>query len=133
MALSNSSILVDGTVATTGGTATNLEKLSESDNVYVSVLDDSSEFLSQTTVTFRTASPKVNSGSPNGYTQQRCYATIKKPLLLDNGEYTVNKAEISFSVDHETTDAEKESLLVMLAQLAHDSDFSDFWKKQRLG
>lgn len=132
MSLNSAAILVDGTVATTGGTSTNLLKISEGNDSFVAYLDDSSEFLATTTVTFTTSRPKVNTGSPNGYTQARCTAIIKKPLLLDNGEYTVNKVTITLSVDHETTDAEIESLLVSSAQLLHDSDFSNFWKKQSL-
>jgi hypothetical protein len=53
-------------------------------------------------------------------------------LALDNGNRTVNTFTLSLSVDPETTDAEIESMLVLAAQLLHDSDFSDFWKKQSL-
>lgn len=128
MSISTASINVDGTVATTGGTATTFIEKDGSKGEYI--LDDSSEFLSQTEVVFSTKAPKVNAASPNGYTQARNQALLKKPLLLDNGDYTMNTGGVFLNVDHETTDAEIETMLVMIAQLCHDPDFSDFWKKQ---
>ncbi len=130
MAISTSSILVDGTVATTGGTATSVIQKGNTLDQVVVVLDDGSEFINQTTVTFSIKDPKVNTGAPNGYTQARSNAKITKPLALDNGNRTVNSVNIQLSVDHETTDAEIQNLLVTAAQLLVDSDFSDFWKKQ---
>lgn len=132
MSLSSASILVDGTVATTGGTATTFITKGNTLNQHNLILNDGSEFIAQPTVSFTVKEPKVNAGSPNGYTQARCTVVYKKPLLLDNGSYTVNTGKIELSVDHETTDAEIASMLVVLAQLIHDSDYTDFWKKQSL-
>jgi hypothetical protein len=128
MSISAASVNVDGTVATTGGTATTFISKDLTKGEYI--LDDSSEFLNQTEVVFTTKIPKVNASSPNGYTQARNQALLKKPLLLDNGDYTMNTGGVFLNVDHETTDAEIQSMLVLIAQLAHDPDFADFWKKQ---
>jgi hypothetical protein len=130
MSLTSASINYDGTVATTGGTATGFISKGQGINNHALILDNSAEFINQQTVTFTTKDPKVNSGSPNGYTQARSAVTLKVPLALDNGDYTVNTLKIELAVDHESTDAEIESMLVTAAQLLHDSDFSDFWKKQ---
>jgi hypothetical protein len=130
MTLETASINIDGTVATTGGTATGLISKGQGLNSHVLILDNSAEFVAQQTVAFSTKDPKVNSGSPNGYTQARSSAVLRVPLLLDNGEYTINTMKLELAVDHETTDAEIESMLVTAAQLIHDADFSDFWKKQ---
>lgn len=133
MSIKTASVLVDGTVATTGGTATTLiDKGSSTKNNWVGILNDSSEFLNQTTVTFSIREPRVDSGAPNGYTQARSEVVVHVPLALDNGSYTRNTLRLSVAVDHETTDAEIESILVLGAQLLADSDFSDFFKKQAL-
>lgn len=131
MSIENASILVDGTVATTGGTATTMLIKSSQNGQHV-ILDDSSEFVNNVNISFTTKEPKVNSGSPSGYTQARSTCTMKYPLLLDNGNRTVNTLSLSLAVDQETTDAEIQSMLVAAAQMLHDSDFSDFWKKQAL-
>lgn len=133
MSLSTASVLKDGTVATTGGTATTFIEKGSSLNYWEGIFDDSSEFISQSSISCTVKDPKVNSGSPNGYTQARSSITVKVPLLLDNGSYTVNTLRLELAVDHETTDAEIQSMLVYGAQLFHDTDFSDFWKKQSLG
>jgi len=130
MSISTASILVDGTVATTGGTATTMiDKGSSLDSKKV-ILDDSSEFINATTIDFSIKDPKVNSGSPNGYTQARSSVKLSVPLGLDNSNRTVNTMTLSLSVDPETTDAEIGSMLVLGAQLLHDSDFTEFWTKQ---
>lgn len=133
MAILNSSIAIDGTVGMTGGTATSwVLKEYVNPNGVVVLLDDSSEFIAQTTALWTHVSPKVRTGAPNGYTQQRNNVVVHKPLALDNGEFTKNGLKLELFCDHETTDAEIESLLVIGAQLFSDSDFSDFWKKQSM-
>jgi hypothetical protein len=124
MSILNASVLVDGTVATTGGTATSMIMMGDGENV---ILDEGLEFNAQTKIAFHSKDPKVSSTAPNGYTQHRTTIKILKPLLLDNGNYTMNSVTITFGVDHETTDAEITSLRVLAAQLLHDSDFDDFW------
>lgn len=130
MTIQSSSVNIDGTVATTGGTATTMLNKGGTLNERRCVLDDGSEFINETKLEFTVRDPVVNSGAPNGYTQARSIVKVLEPLLLDNGSYTTNKLEISLSVDPETTDAEVESMLVLGAQLLHDADFSEFWKKQ---
>ena len=132
MSISTSSILVDGTVATTGGTATTVITKGDTLNEHRVILDDSSEFAAQTEIRFAVKEPKVNSGAPNGYTQQRNIVSVLKPLALDNGNSTVNSAKVEIACDPETTDAEKLNLRVTLCQLIMDSDFVDFWDKQSL-
>jgi len=132
MGIQTSSINIDGTVATTGGTATGMIAKGGTLNELVTVLDDSSEFIAQTRVRFSVVDPKVQSSAPNGYTQARSIVKVVVPLALDNGNYTTNTLELRLGVDPETSDAEIASMLVLGAQLFADSDFSDFWKKQSL-
>lgn len=133
MSVKTSAILVDGTVATTGGTSTSFIDKGGSLEVQKLILDDSSEFAAQTSLTFSIKEPKISSSAPNGFTQARNTVKVMKPLALDNGSATVNTVTLQLSVDPETTDAEVENLLVTAAQLLHDSDYSAFWKKQSLG
>jgi hypothetical protein len=132
MAIETSSILYDGTVATTGGTATGVITKGGTLNQLNVILDDSSEFIDQTKVEFTVREPVVNTSAPNGYTQARSAVRMLVPLSLDNTNRTINSLKIELSVDHETTDAEIQSILVAGAQFLVDSDFSDFWKKQSL-
>lgn len=75
---------------------------------------------------FKVAKP--NASSPNGYTQARAALTFKKPKLLANGKITVNTIQVSIAYDWETTDAEKQELLDVGAQMCYDSDFLSFFK-----
>jgi len=132
MGIQSSSVNIDGTVSATGGTATGvITKGNTLDQLNV-ILDDSSEFISETKLEFKVKSPVVQTSAPNGYTQARSSIKIFVPLALDNGNTTINTFELKLACDHETTAAEIESMLVLAAQLAADSDFSDFWKKQSL-
>jgi len=132
MSISTASVLVNGTVATTGGTATTFISKGQNLDVHNTILDEGNEFIAQSTVSFNIKSPKVSTGAPNGFTQARNTVRISSPLALDNGSYTTNVLSISLAVDPETTDAEIETMLVLAAQILADSDYSDFWKKQSL-
>lgn len=132
MSINSASVLVDGTVATTGGTATDLLLKNQSGLEVVTILDDSSEFILNKKITFSVKEPKVSAGAPNGYTQQRCNAVLQVPRILDNGNRTVDTLRIELACDHETSDAEIQSMLVTGAQLLHRADFSAFWKQQVL-
>lgn len=130
MSISAASVLVDGTVAATGGTATTFITKGATLNEHRVVLNDSSEFVSQTKLEFKTREPVVNAAAPNGYTQKRNSVKCLKPLILDNGGITTNSFDISISVDVETTDAEILTLRSLLAQIATDSDYDSFWNDQ---
>lgn len=127
MTIRSSSILVDGTVAITAGTATAAISKGNNLDTHTIVLDDSSEFINQTTVAFSNKDPKASAAAPNGYTQQRSTVKINKPLALDNGERTVNTVTIVVACDPETTAAEKLSLRVLATDFLNDSDFTSFW------
>lgn len=132
MGIQTSSVNIDGTVSTSGGTATGMIAKGNTLNEIQVILDDSSEFVEQTKIDFQVKEPVVKPSAPNGYTQARNTVRIYVPLALDNGNVTVNTLELKLSCDHETTEAEVQSLLVLGAQLLSDSDYSDFWKKQSL-
>jgi len=128
MSITSASVLVDGTVATTGGTATTMLSKGNTLDQHKVILDDGSEFIAATTIDFAVKEPKVSTSAPNGYTQRRRTVKILSPLALDNGNTTVNSMKIELSCDHEMTAAEITSLKVLAAQLIHDSDFDEFWE-----
>jgi hypothetical protein len=126
------SVLVDGTVATTGGTATSFKSQGSDKSSHELVLDDSAEFEALTFLDCSIKKPKVSATAPNGYTQRRCTMLLKVPLALDNGSVTINTVKIEIATDVEMTAAEKLSMRVLAAQLIHDSEFVDFWDTQLL-
>jgi hypothetical protein len=132
MSIENSSILVGGTVATTGGTATGLLVKGENLNEKRCILDNASDFLAQTKVNFSTKEPTPSSKAPNGYTQRRSTVYIQDPLVLDNGNLTNNTVTITIACDPETDSSEVAALRVLAAQAVHSSDFDEFWNSQSL-
>lgn len=132
MSLESMSVLKDGTVSTTGGTATTA-LLQNRDQAGVTLLiDDGSELLVQPKINFTARSPRESNGAPNGFTQRRAKAHLEFPVILDNGNRTINTIKLELAADVEMTDAEIESMLVYAAQVIADSDFSDFWKRGSL-
>lgn len=127
MTIANASILVDGTVAVTAGTATTLLSQGDTLGSHNLVLDDGSTFFGQTSLEFVAKNPQISASAPNGYTQKRNTVKLKQKFALDNGNYTVNTGEVKLAVDPETTDAEIQTLKVTLCQLIMDSDFDEFW------
>lgn len=132
MSISSASVLKDGTVATTGGTATAFLSKGTSLVQHNALIDDGAIFALQSEVQFSIKEPKVSAAAPNGYTQARNTVYYKRPVVLDNGNSTVNTASITIANDPEMTAAEKLTDRVYLAQLLVDPDFTDFWDKQGL-
>lgn len=130
MSIKTSSLLLGGTVAATGGTATGM--IDKGNTLYQTnvVLDDSSEFASQTRMEYTIKEPKVSTGAPNGYTQKRNTVRILVPLVPSGGESTINSFTITGSVDPMTTEAQMDELRSLAAQAIADTDLSDFWNHQ---
>lgn len=133
MSIASGTVLVGGTTSSTGGTSTGFIVKGDTQGEAKVILDDGSAFIDSTQIAFTVRDPVVNSSSPNGYTQQRSSVSVLVPLALDNDNYTTNSVKVSISCDPETTDAEKDALIEMAAQLLRGSAFDDFWKKQSLG
>jgi hypothetical protein len=127
MSLKDSSVLVDGSVATTGGTGTPLKSLGNTLEQHELYLDESKPLIEQTTITASVKRPKVSVSAPNGYTQGRNTVYIKVPLKLDNGSITVNTIRLEIAADFETSAAERLGMRVLAAQMLTSSQFVDFW------
>lgn len=130
MSIDTSVILVGGVSSSTGGTSTSFIVKDSGNGAKKVLLDDGSEFIDSTQITFSTKEPVPNSGSPNGYTQQRSTIKAVVPLTLDNGGRTTNTVTVNLSYDPETSDTEKEALIELGAQLLIQAALDAFWKKQ---
>jgi len=133
MPIENSSVLVDGTIAVTAGINTALLTLGTNENEKTLVLDDDSEFLSSTRISFSTKRPKKSVSAPNGYTQERNTVKLLVPRVLTNGNNTMDSVTVTVSSDVETSDVAVQSMIVLATQLLSNSAYADFWKKQSLG
>lgn len=85
------------------------------------------ELVLQRKLDFSVTAPKVSTSAPNGYTQGRSSVYMKFPLLLDNGNYTTNTIQLTFSADIETTDAEKQAMRDVAVQAIIDSSMDGFY------
>jgi len=128
MSLNNATLKTGATMAPTGGSDLNFESrgnLLDRNNLFVPADLD---LRTRREISCVIKDPKVSASAPNGYTQARATATFKSPLELDNGNITVNTVQISMACDVETTDAEKDELLIIAAQMLTDADFTSFFK-----
>lgn len=132
MAINGGSVLLDGTVSATGGTATSLLSKGENGETHKVLLNDGAAFVSQKTVDFTVKEPRVSASSPSGYTQARSIVLLKVPKILADGSRTVNTLRIEFAGDINTTDAERLTMRSLGAQFLVDSDLTSFWNAQSL-
>lgn len=133
MTIKDASVDVGTTISTSGGTATTFLDGGDDLDSHQVTLDDSSEFIDATSVSFTVKRPKVQVTAPNGYTQKRASVVIGRPLALDNDNRTVNTFRLELAVDPETTSAEIASLRELAAQVVFGSDFTDFWTNLSTG
>jgi len=123
MSLTTGTIPIGATWPSTGGSAVDLLSKGstlDTNNLY---LDDGSTILMQTAVSVSNKSPVVSANAPNGYTQQRSKVFFKVPLLLDNGEITVNTVSIEIACDPETDSSERDALRAMLSIVGNRPNF----------
>lgn len=76
---------------------------------------------------FSVVEPKPLVSAPNGYTQGRRSVFFRFPLLLDNGNYTTNTAQLQISADIETTDAEMRAIMDLILQTLTHAPVEPFW------
>lgn len=126
MSLSTASILKDGTIGVTGGTATAFTRIS-GDNTSAKASFDGTGFLSRSEGVFSVKSPKPSASSPDGYTQARRVVLVKRPKVLANGSLTYDTVKIEISRSVETTAAELATHKGIASQILSDADFDAFW------
>jgi len=130
MSIKTGTILSGATIAASGGTSVPL--LSRGGNLgqVKVILDDGSQFLSQTEIDCSIKGPKVNTGSPSGYTQHRNIVKLSRPMTLSNGSRTINSITLNLGTDIELTDVDQRELRLLAAQVLTESSFEEFWIHQ---
>lgn len=129
MSFEGSSILKDGTVATTGGTAKTIAKLSNFGSTFTGYFDGT-DFLSRINLMATAKAPKISSSSPDGYTQMRNTISLKMPFVLASGETTIVTLRMEQSSSVEMSAAEKKTLRVYGAQLLTEAAYDEYWDNQ---
>jgi hypothetical protein len=129
MSISNGSIPIGATYAPSGGSATSLVSLGGSLGEQKVFIDDSSDLALRKTAVVTSKPPTPLASAPNGYTQQRSAIVFHIPLLLDNGNYTINKVSIEMSFDIETDASEMTLLREFIAHVGVDTDFDDLFEQ----
>lgn len=124
MPISNASILSGVTMTPSGGTAVPFGSLGIRNGTNTLYATGDADLRTRRTIVCSAKEAKVAPGAPNGYTQARATAVFKTPLVLDNGNITVNTVRIEVAYDIESSAAEVTELKLMAAQILTDSDFA---------
>lgn len=134
MSIQNAAVVTAPTsIAPTGGTALSLTGTGISGGTDTSAyVASDTDLRTRRRIDFNISKPRVQNGTPNGYTQAKCQAKFFKPKTLANGKITVNSVSILMSYDVETSQTEIQELMDVGAQLLFDADFTNLWKAQNL-
>jgi len=130
MPISNLSVLLDGTIAVTAGTSTNVKSLGGDIDVNECYLDDGVSYLDTTRIKFAVKRPKPNASAPNGFTQKRNTVKVTVPRTLANGNTTLDTLSIVIGTDVETSDTDVLSLVNLGAQLMSNADVLAYFTEQ---
>jgi hypothetical protein len=132
MSLDALSILEGTTPSFTGGSALNFASKGLVGSSLTLYDEGAVDYVNRKDLVLSVKNPKINAGSPNGYTQARSEVLWKFPLVLDNGSSTVNTARLTIATDVETTDAERLEMRQQVAQALLNSDMVEFFDNQAL-
>jgi len=129
MSINNTTIAEDGAIAVTGGTnKTLISRGGDSNSNHFYVNEDAVANLRRTLdITVKDA--KVQVSAPGGYTQERQVIVTKVPIILANGNRTVNTYRTEISVDPETSVAQRKTDREMHSQTLFDTDFVSVYEK----
>lgn len=130
MPINNGTILVGGTVSTTGGTSTAFVPNGAEVNGGIQVVDSTStNAVTRASITFRTIKNAVLdmvTGLFTGKTKRQ--AQLVRPKVTASGRVVFPLVRIELETHPEMTDAEISALMSEGAQLLVDADFTQFWK-----
>lgn len=130
MSVQNATLLVGGTVATTGGVSTAFVPNGASVTGGIQVVDSSNtNAVTRASVTCRTikqATLNTATGTFDGKVKRQVQLVRPKVLTTGKVQFPLIRIEMEFSP--ENTDAEISALLNEGAQLCVDADFTSFWK-----
>lgn len=113
------------TVSSSGGTSDPL-LVTGSDLTSLNLLYSDDANATSRKVVFSVKEASISASAPGGFTQRRRNIYYTQPLVLDNGNTTINSIKVEFSADPETTDAELLLMWEDLKQITVDADVEDF-------
>lgn len=130
MSVQNATLMVGGTVATTGGTSTAFVPNGAIVSGGVQIVDSTNtNAVSRASITCRTikqAALDTLTGLFTGKIKRQ--AQLVRPKVLASGRVTFPLIRVELEVPADCTDAEISALLSEGAQLCVDADFVSFWK-----
>lgn len=114
----------------TGGSAITLTKVSGSGNSNEFVVSTDTDTRTRRRIKATTSKATANNGMASGFTLDKGTLELISPKTLANGKMDYPKITVTYNTSVENTAAEKTELRRLLAQMALDSDFDDFWNIQ---
>lgn len=130
MGVQNATLLVGGSVATTGGTSTAFVPNGATINGGIQIVDSvNTNAVTRATITLKTIKSALFdmvTGLFTGKTKRQIQ--LVRPKVLASGRVVFPLIRIELEVSPDNTDAEVSALLSEGAQLCTDADFVNFWK-----
>lgn len=135
MGIQNATILVGGTVATTGGTSTAFTPNGVDVKGGVQLIDAANaNAVTRAMITVRNVrAANLDPATGKYKTKWKRFANIIRPLVLSSGAVTFPVVRIEVEAHPESTQAQVDQLCSEAAQLLTDSDFQAFWRTGSLG
>lgn len=130
MGLQNATLLVGGTVSTTGGTSVAFVNNGSQVTGGIQVVDaTNTNAVTRASLTFRTIKTAVLDLVTGLFTGKiKRQAQLVRPKVTASGRVVFPLVRIEVEFSPENTDAEISALLSEGAQLLVDTDFTSFWK-----
>lgn len=130
MGLQNATLLVGGTVSTTGGTSVAFVNNGSQVTGGIQVVDSANtNAVTRASLTFRTIKTAVLDLVTGLFTGKiKRQAQLVRPKVTASGRVVFPLVRIEVEFSPENTDAEISALLSEGAQLLVDTDFTSFWK-----
>lgn len=126
MSIQGSTILSGATISATGGTSSTLTLTGAEVKHGLQVADLSvADFRIRPFINFKQRQPVLHG---KVYNKSRNEAMICIPKVLADGSIAFPLARVSLEAHPEQSDAEVSKILAWAAQLAFDSDFTNFFK-----
>lgn len=122
----------DWSLSFTGGTPIDIIPVGDNANFLGTTLG-TGDFLSRTSIEFKTRQPSATNVGPSGYTQSTSEAIIKMPITLPDGGMTYNTCRITFRFDVSTTNDQKREMRSLAAQIVCQPQFNRFIKLNSVG
>lgn len=129
MSVTNATIMVGATVATSGGTSTAFTPNGADISSGIQLVDAvSTNAITRAVITLRTVKSAMFDAVKGMFTgKTRRYMQLVRPKVLANGSVVYPLVRVEVEDHPEMSDAERAQLRTEGAQLLTDADFTQFW------